>query len=158
MSNTDHTRQSVDKLILGLGSALDIGGLSLDDDALCLLEIDGGNFVEIEYREDTEKVVLTSEIGTIPDALQAAWFPRLLEANAFWVGTGGATLGVHQVTGKLIQCYQEPVRGMAIERFVGFFDAFVQSVQQWQQRILEDPNQSQQSQPADALQLMGQLV
>ena len=154
MTTPEQAQQHFKELLLELGTAVGIEGLEPDDEGLCLLEIAGDVFVEIACDEETGNLVLASELGTIPDAMAAAWYPQLLEANAFWVGTGGATLGVHQATGQVVQCYQEPLREMSGEHFVQLFEGFTDAARQWKQRILEDPNAEQESQPQDSLQQM----
>ena len=129
------------ELINQLGAQLGIEELTPDEDGLCLLELAGELFVEIDHDPGTNFLSLSSEVGRIPDALAPAWYPNLLEANAFWIGTGGATLGLHQATGSVILAYREPLRGLTAEYLSGLFDDFVTTAQIWKGRILEEPNQ-----------------
>ena len=82
MSTPEQAQQQFKELLLELGTALGLEGLKPDDDEpLCVLEVDENVVVELQCDEETASVLFSSELGAIPDALAAAWYPQLLEAN-----------------------------------------------------------------------------
>lgn len=55
------------------------------------------------FYEDTNggELVLYSDIALRPHEPDPLLLQRLLEANMLWVGTGGATIGMHPETGRI---------------------------------------------------------
>lgn len=119
-----------------LGANLQIEGLAPDDEGLCLLQIAADLFVELEFDPETSDLLMSAELGRIGQAHLPDWYPALLHANAFWCGTNGATLGLHEATGAVILCLREPVRGLTGELLIGLFERFTQTAEDWHQRLL----------------------
>ncbi len=66
-----------------LGHALDIQGLSFNEDLLCFLSANGGNLdVTIETDENHEQLYVCAHLGTMPDDDNAAAAVALLFAQA----------------------------------------------------------------------------
>lgn len=81
-------------------SLLDTGEVMVDDIAVSL-------FFEPEIAE--EDLVLYSDIALRPHETDPLLLQRLLEANMLWVGTGGATIGMHPETGRIGLATRLPV-------------------------------------------------
>lgn len=81
-------------------SLLDAGEVLVDEIAVSL-------FFEPEIADDD--LVLYSDIALRPHETDPLLLQRLLEANMFWSGTGGATIGMHPETGRIGLATRLPV-------------------------------------------------
>jgi hypothetical protein len=81
-------------------SLLDAGEVLVDDVAVSL-------FFEPEIAEDD--LILYSDIALRPHETDPILLQRLLEANMFWSGTGGGTIGMHPETGRIGLATRLPV-------------------------------------------------
>lgn len=61
----------------------------------------------------------------------------LLEANHFWVGTGGATLGVQPETGRVVCCGRIDLEGLTGESLAMLLDTFIDTAVFWHQFVTD---------------------
>lgn len=81
--------------------------------------------------EDVGDIVFFSDLG-VPAADQIAGMYRtLLEANSLWIGTGGATLGIHSGSGHVLLCGRLPLEGLKGAGMAMVLDAFMDTAQFW---------------------------
>ena len=143
-----------EELIQHLGRSLGIAELSPDENGICALVGDDQLTLELELEKDG--VLFSAIVARISDSLVSDWAIRLLEANAYWVGTGGATLGLFSATGSVVQCYRHTLEGLDDDQFVRLFNAFCNGAEEWSRRLRESPVPAEE--PADMMHLMGQRV
>ena len=79
-------------LLKELGEAVRIPDLAADETGYAGLDIDG-MLVQLQLNPHTGIVTLFTQLGKVPDEHRAAVNERLLDANLFWQGTRGATIG-----------------------------------------------------------------
>lgn len=79
-------------LLRELGDAVRIPDLAADGTGYAGLDIDG-TLVQLQLNPHTGIVTLFARLGRVPDEHRAAINERLLDANLFWQGTRGATIG-----------------------------------------------------------------
>lgn len=70
-------------------------------------------------------------------------YKALLEANHFWVGTSGATLGLQPDTGRVICCGSMGVAGADGADLAVRLDAFIDTLLFWQQYVSDTLPQTQ---------------
>src|SRR5262245_50605592 len=80
-------------LIAALGADIGLPNLQLDEEGRCTLDFDATR-VTFELDERAENLFLYSGLGTLSADALPATAERLLAANLFWRGTGGATLAL----------------------------------------------------------------
>jgi len=83
----------INYLLADFGNALGLEGLSLDESGHCCLSFDD-IVVSIESVGDSSLVLLYSGLGILPADAGREVYIRLLEANYFFHGTAGATIGL----------------------------------------------------------------
>lgn len=93
-----------------------------------------GLSVAMTYAGDDEvgDLVFFADLGSAPPDRQASVYRVLLEANSLWVGTGGATVGVHPGSGNVLLCARLPLEATTAQGFALALDAFVDTAQFWQ--------------------------
>jgi hypothetical protein len=88
-----HVEPPYSELIAAIGRELSLPSLAPDSDNRCHLSIDDRLDLNVLYRPDDGMVWLASPIGSLRlDDVDA--YRRMLEANAFGRGTGGAELAI----------------------------------------------------------------
>ena len=96
----------------------------------------------------TGDLVFFAVLGT-PDA---ALFPRiarvLLEANSFWTGTGGATLGLQRETGAVTFCGKVAIADLSGPSLAALLDAFVDTAAYWR-AFVQGTSDGGDNNPAD---------
>ncbi len=80
-------------------------------------------------------------------------YKALLEANHFWVGTGGATLALQPESGHVVCCGSMTVQGASGADLAQRLDGFIDTLLFWQQYVADTlpPTQA----PPPDLMLMG---
>lgn len=93
--------------------------------------------VGLTYAGDDEvgDIVFFCDLGSIPKERVMSVQQVLLEANALWRGTSGATLGIHPGSGSVIMCGRVPLEGATAQGFTGVLDVFVDAAQFWRAHI-----------------------
>jgi hypothetical protein len=131
------------------GSRLGIDDLRLNDQGAATLRLDDA--IEVNFLEsvDGEKVTAFVDLGPLgeddvddPDALR-----RLLEANYFWSGTEGATLGLEPGTGSVVLAQQFSVGIVTAELLESTLQRFVE----FAERGLQNDNETGETSSAAEL-------
>jgi hypothetical protein len=124
-------------ILTRFGEAIGIPDLALDEDAACMLEIDGQLF-NLQWFAASNTLAVYAVVGAAehgPEALPL--YTALLEANALGRETGGLTLGLHAGQDSLLltgQVFSGNLEGDALYRYVEFF---VAQAKHWETRIQE---------------------
>ena len=94
-------RAEADRAVKGLGEALEIANLSLDEGGRCRLSIDGGAVVVDLGHDPASGVIELAAALPAADPVEAQ-LARLLRANFNWRGTEGATFAIEPESGALV--------------------------------------------------------
>ncbi len=137
-----------------LGEAAGVANLQPNDDGVCAIELYDGTTVELSC--DSEALILSADLGPLPDETAADWYPQLLEANFLWVGTRGATLGLYPPTKQVALAYREPMQCVTLERFAELLENFRQTVTYWRDRLQQSPESKTET--TDMMRMMGNRV
>jgi hypothetical protein len=117
-------RASFDRLLEEFGASLGLSDIKAGEDGAC----------HIAFEPDTELSMLPDPVDgdlvvwTSPGALGAdkeAACRKLLEANLFWRGTGGATLSLLPGSDEIVLATRRPLAGLDVEGFKALIEQMV---------------------------------
>lgn len=83
------SRIHLESLLAGVAEAAGIDTLTLDADDQLLLSHAGGIVLVLDYVELEQRVVLSADLGSVPEENELRFLARLLELNALWQETDG---------------------------------------------------------------------
>jgi hypothetical protein len=118
-------------LLKELGHSIKLPDLSADSEGYCCLSFDDKITVHIQLDKDTHNLTFFAELGLVNAEQRRSVYEKMLEANVFWLGTSGATLGVNTDTMKATIGYQEPIQGVDFQRFHQLLEGFVNTTEKW---------------------------
>lgn len=118
-------------LIQELGKAVGLPDLKPDEDNYCCLGFDEKIVTHLQYNAENDVLMLFTQIGTIDENKVTDIYPRLLKANLFWQGTGGATLGVDDETREVMLAYQVPLEVLDFPKLQELLEGFVNTSELW---------------------------
>jgi hypothetical protein len=94
--------------------------------------------LQLEGDDQTGDLVFFAGLGT-PDPEQLQRVMRtLLEANHFWVGTGGCTLGLQPGTGAVTLCGRIRLDELGGKTLAALLDGFADTASFWR-KLIESP-------------------
>lgn len=124
-------------LLSQFGDSIRLPNLKVDNDGYCCLAFDAKVHVHMQVNRKTHNLIFFSELGTVNDCDKLHTFSELLQANTNLSGLQGCTLGYNPKTTMVTLAYQEPLRNFDFARFEGFLRFFVDSSQQWMDKIVD---------------------
>ena len=124
----------INDLLQQFTHSIGITDFALDAQGYACLQIDELR-INLEHVEHTDTLLLYAVMGTLPPAPNAALYAQLLEANFFFNGTGGATLGLDKDAGMVVLTQALDCTGKTLEMFERCLDSFVNAAQQWSQTL-----------------------
>lgn len=136
-------------LLKELGEAVHIPDLAADETGYAGLDIDG-TLVQLQLNPHTGIVTLFTRLGRVPDQHRAAINERLLDANLFWQGTRGATIGADIDTHEIVIEKQADSAHLDGPGLIAVVDNFQRAAEAWR-RYLADLVASLQAGDASAL-------
>ena len=112
-----------------------------------------GIAVGLAYEDDAHGADLLyfADVGGPSPERAPGVHKALLEANHFWAGTGGATLGLQPETGHVICCGSMAVPGAGGADLAQRLDAFADTLLFWQQYVADTLPRTQALPPDLAL-------
>lgn len=126
-------KHSYQSALSSLGAALDMPGLTCDEGGHCAIQ--AGDDLIVELQSVDGSLILSSVLAEFDREVLETWSASLLEANAFWAGTAGATLGVDSETGCIVLCRQLPMARLEGAHLLEEFATFLNTGIQWQQTL-----------------------
>jgi hypothetical protein len=92
-----------------LGSDVELHGLTFSEEGYCSLGLDTGRVLHLDVQADG--LLLMTVLGEAPTGeRRAPVLEMLLGANAFWVGTQGATLALDPALRQVLLMRKEPLQ------------------------------------------------
>ena len=144
------------ELLTAFGQEIGIPDLAFDANGTCSLIFDD-MVVNIEKNTEGEKIFLYSTVGTIPATDKEPFYKMLLEANAFFKGTGGGTLAIDEPSCAVLFLYQMSVKAMDNAAFSRTIENFINITEHWVNK-LNGQHASQDSVGSDAPRHVGMRV
>lgn len=131
--------------------------VGLDPSVLALTQevVMGGVAIGLacEGDEDSGDLLYFADLGAPSPRRAAAVYKALLEANHFWVGTSGATLGLQPDTGHVVCCGSMALAGLTGEGLAQLLDSLIDTLLFWQQYVDDAWIQDPPALPAGTLML-----
>ncbi len=122
-------------IIAELGKQMGLDNVKLDENGLCRLVFDKNYIVDIEEAEDKKTVHIYSAIGIIPLEGKEALYTKILEANLFGQGTGGATFAIDPNLSEVILFKSLNIEKTDYQDFANELEEFVNWVATWTEKI-----------------------
>ena len=107
--DSGEARTKLDGLLKQFGTATGVPGLATEDNGVCVLVFDGRTTLYLLVDHTTENLVMWSTIATLPADKAEAALRALMQANLFWTGTQGATLGLMPDSDNVVLAIRRPV-------------------------------------------------
>jgi hypothetical protein len=123
------------ELISALAQRLGLPSLTPDETGLYALRIDAELPVFIQAGDEDTGIVLFAGIGSIPPEGAGGACRALLEANNFWLATGGFTLSLIPGTLNVLLGGRAPLAELDGSALFALFDRFVTAATSWRQRL-----------------------
>jgi hypothetical protein len=134
---TEARRDDLNELLAVLTREIGLEPLSFAEDGYCALGVESGRIIHLQQEGDD--LVLMAELGDLPrgpDRLAKA--ELLLRANAFGMGTNGATLGLAADTDALLLTRREPIDRLLEQGLAGSLGDFVEAAERWARAMTAD--------------------
>lgn len=122
-------RAEVDSVLGQFGDKIGLPNLALDEHNNCALCFDDGMVVDLELVSSA--LVLFTELGLLTEVNRLEICETFLEANLFWNGTDGATVGLNRVSDSLLLCDKAPADTLCLEGFETFLNRFITTAEAW---------------------------
>jgi hypothetical protein len=121
-------------LLASFGASLGLPELAPDDEGYCALRFDDLE-VHLQYEPEEDELLVFTRLGEIDDDEPAELYGRMLAANLFWQGTGGATLGVQPEDGMVFLSRKVAMRALDDAKFRQLLEQFVNTGDDWRREV-----------------------
>ncbi|MCG8568116.1 MAG: type III secretion system chaperone [Desulfobacterales bacterium] len=135
--------QQLPLLLKQLGQVLDIQDLTATDGYCCLFFDD----IVINMEERDNALFLYTHLGPIPSNDRKALYAKLLEANALFKATQGATLGIDEASNMILLSHQTPISNLDYPAFEKTVENFINVAEAWIERIKDHGVRADATQP-----------
>ena len=109
-------RLQAEALLREYGDVTGLGALAFDDEGHCRLEFNERVLVDIAFDEPRGAIVLMTPLGEVRLGERPELAADMLDANALWRGTRGATLGIDRASGLAVLALAVPLAGLELGR------------------------------------------
>jgi hypothetical protein len=130
----DH-RLLANQLLAAFGKTLTLDGLALGEDDTCVLLFDDDLAVTIELDEPEARLVFSVFLDKLSEEGAEPLLRELLAANLYWLGTGGATIGLQKSTGALMLVQARAVIAFDDAAFEHLIDDSLRTAERLRARI-----------------------
>lgn len=129
-------RSLANQLLDSFGRMLTVEGLRLgEEDDGCILLFDGDLALRIEYDGDTERLLFSIYLDSLPQERAEPVLRELLAANLYWIATGGATLCLDQATAAILLMQAHRVAELDEARLERTIEDLLAMAERWRERI-----------------------
>lgn len=97
----------------------------------CLTVFFDGLPLTLEYLPENDSVLFFSALGRLPRDNREDFCLKLLEANHFFSGTGGATLSAHRSSGVVGLHMVVSMRLLDEAQFMQYLETYMYTAEQW---------------------------
>ncbi len=129
-------RLIAEQLITGLGKTLNLPELKLDEVThSCVLLFDQDIVLNIEYDEAGAQFIVSSYLDEVPADDPEPVLREVAVANLYWHRTGGATIGLEDLTNGLILADRRLIATLDDSSFEKWVEGFVNQTEHWKKRL-----------------------
>jgi len=151
--------EQVQLLLRDLGKLVGMNDLALDEHGRCALLIDDRLEISVTFANGDDHLVMAALVGELPADAPQERYAALLDANFFWRGTNGATLGVDRDTRAVVLLERLPITGLYVGHLEAILGDFVDSGLDWMNRLANHTDEPQgASAAADHSPTQGDVV
>lgn len=129
------SRDKVNSVLRQFGDNIGIPNLKLDEEDNCELCIDDQMTVDLEFATDRGELVLSTVVGQVTEINRLEICETFLEANLFWRGTHGATVGLSREADLLYLCDKVAADTLCLEVFESMLDRFISTAEAWSRAL-----------------------
>lgn len=148
----EEARQKLDGVLAAFGKEVGMEGLATDENGVCLLVFDGRTTIHMLGDPGSDSLVVWSNLGAVPADGAERVLRALMQANLFWNGTGGATLGLMPEDDQVVLSIRRPFEGLSAEGLRDVIELMVE-----QAEALAPTVAGEQAPAADAQTVPSQL-
>ena len=126
---------AIQALFAELGQQLGMAELALDENNHCILNIDDGNDIHLEYLESEDLLLMVSALPPVEEKHQAVIYGTMLQGNYLWQDTYGATLAIHPETDAIIIEHKmriDTIEPGSLQEHIAGLDTLTRA---WEERI-----------------------
>jgi hypothetical protein len=117
-----------------LGRDVELEGLVFTEEGYCSLGLDTGRVLHLEVQDDG--LLLMTVLGEAPTGeRRVAVLETLLGANAFWVGTQGATLALDPAHQRVLLMRKTPLDALEKRSLREVIEEVVEASERWAQQL-----------------------
>jgi hypothetical protein len=131
----DH-RLLANQLLAAFGKTLTLDGLALGEDDTCVLLFDDDLAVTIEFDAPEARLVFSMFLDKLSEENSEPLLRELLAANLYWLGTGGATVGLQKSSGALMLVQASPVTTLDDSAFERLVEELIRVAERLRERIV----------------------
>ncbi len=131
-----------------LGQRLGIAGLQADEQGYCALSIDPGWVLHLMYLPQRHCIQCMAELGALPVQGREAVLQHMLQANALFAGTDGATLGLDGARQLGVLSQELPLAGLDGVVLEQALECFVLQAERWGQWLQQQAQAADQAEAA----------
>ena len=129
-------RAMADQAVAEFGNTLTVEGLRLgSEDNSCVLVFDGDLLLNIEFDDESERLVFSIYLEELPRDNAEPLLRELMCANLYWHRTRGATLSLEENTGGLMLVYASSVLELDGGAFENIVENLLDQAEAWRKRI-----------------------
>lgn len=132
-------------LLANLGQNIGLPNLAFSDYNTCRLEVGEGLMVDIEHAAEAGLLHIYAVVGVLPEIGREKLYEKLLTANLFGGGTGGASLAVDVEERQILLCRSFPDELLEPTEFLHLLEGFLAAVKAWTEELAKPGTESSQS-------------
>ena len=112
--SSGESKRRLDALLAAFGKETGATSLATEDNGVCILVFDGQLHINLLADPSTDHLVVWSNLGTLPAQSAEPVLRKLMQANLFWQGTEGATLGLMPASNDIVLAIRRPLDGLEV--------------------------------------------
>lgn len=125
-----------EELTAGLCGRLGLESIEPDESGRFALAFDDMP-VEFAFDEDGERILLSADLGAVPENGVAFLMKQMLQTNHRLAETDGASLSIDEDGERICLRRSEPLSALDLDRFVRILERFVNLAVDWRQVFAE---------------------
>ena len=124
--------ETIHELMQEASNLLDVAEVTerIDDPSWCFI-LDEDTYVDVDYDEAADRLVLSISLGPVPRERQEEIFKLLLAYNMLWRETGGGRMALDPESNEAEFLVDLPAAKTDVSAFCAVFDHFVANAQDW---------------------------
>ena len=132
MATTEH----VHHLLVELGPLLELGAVvEYDGQNAWSLGVDEETAVHAEFHADEDRLYLSANVASPPEARRAATYDLLLQYNNQWTETGGIRMALDGPAGRVVQITDLRVTGLDVSSLESALVSFLEKLRAWRDMV-----------------------